>query len=137
MSSSFRGASVVQVPRRLRFSRGALGDRHRVEVPFRPECSGWWQLQPIPAEAAQTVRIALACREDALLLFDGLYDGERVAGSLHIWHDRVATFNGDVPWADAVRGEGVGDFLGTRLFSFWGPPSPTAAGKLPVRRCCP
>ena len=128
VSSSLRIASAqIQVPRRLRFSsrtQGAL--RHRVEVPYRPECGGWWQLHTVPAETAQAVRIALACSEEGSLLLDGLYDGERIAGTLHVWQHGVVQA-GDVPWADAVSEVPVGDFLGTRLFTFWGPPSPIAA----------
>ena len=41
--------------------------------------------------------------------FDGLFDGERIAGTVH----------GD-------DGDPVGDFLCTRLFTFWGTPKPRA-----------
>ena len=43
--------------------------------------------------------------------FDGLFDGERIAGTI----------------SDA-DGAAVGDFLCTRLFSFWGTPKPKAGG---------
>ena len=45
----------------------------------------------------------------------GLFDGERIAGSV------MASDAANEP------GEEVGEFLCTRLFSFWGTPQPKAA----------
>lgn len=51
------------------------------------------------------------------LLFDGLYDGERIAGT--VWRDDSHD--------QACGGAQVADFLCTRLFTFWGTPKPAAA----------
>ena len=53
---------------------------------------------------------AQADRQPSEISFQGLFDGERIAGS--------------VTAADCVQG----DFLCTRLFTFWGAPKVKAAG---------
>ena len=134
------GSAAAQqlVPKRIRF--GALAADSSVgliEVPYQQRLSGRWQLIAGPPEAsgAQSARFVLTS-DDVLLLFDGLYDGERVAGTVYDGRSGAGEvfttdplFHPEAPWrsaADAAEHE-LGEFLCTRLFTFWGPPSPAAS----------
>ena len=100
--------SKLLPPRRLRFLAPA-----QVEVPYSPDFHGDWKLRgPDPGSLAQRASFKLYSTgtPGVQLSFDGLFDGERIAGSFR--HG---------------CGEDLGDFLCTRLFTFWGEPS-LAAG---------
>ena len=109
-----------QLPRRLRFLEG-----ERLEVPYAATHAGTWSLGEADSSGAQ--QTSFEVEYDAgggvgeltrtRLLFDGLYDGERIAGSVS-----------SAP--EAGKRELLGQFLCTRLFSFWGEPKP-AATRLP------
>ena len=100
---------------------------------MREDAHGSWRLTEGPPDAsgAQSARFIL---EDtrAVLLFDGLYDGERIAGTVH--ELQGAALGGGLPThavllegePDGAGREKLGEFLCTRLFSFWGPPKPKA-----------
>ena len=141
-----RGSGVAQaLPRRIRFSEPSdAGLTGRVEVPYRAECSGAWTLKggPVDAPGTQSSRFIISCSEGTALLFDGLYDGERIAGT--VVSRRVAAaealssasaiselLHGELARdAGSAGSEDLAEFLCTRLFTFWGPPS-VAAGTAP------
>lgn len=106
------------VPKRLRFIEAEQG----IEVPYQDCCSGWWEVTAgdESTSGAEQASLSVTCRGHAqgprTLRFDGLFDGERIAGTI--------TDAGAEGGASEPRE--VGDFLCTRLFTFWGPPSPKA-----------
>lgn len=113
--TSRQGAAAAKLlPRRLRLLEDA-----GVEVPYDDGASGSWRLQDGPSDAmgaqAALLRIEGARGAPPALHLHGLFDGERIAGSI----TASDTANGP--------GEEVGEFLCTRLFSFWGTPQPKAA----------
>lgn len=95
-----------------------------VQVPYSDHCGGAWEVRPDqtgPDQTAsdQTASITQAMRaafsvecaargdgEPSCLRFNGLYDGERIAGTV----------------CDGAADREVGEFLCTRLYTFWGPP---------------
>jgi hypothetical protein len=98
------------LPRRLRLLQDAM-----VEVPYEEGSKGRWELQSGPPDTmCQTVRLSVERTDASELRLNGLYDGERIAG----------TITSRQPPADEAV---VGEFLCTRLFSFWGTPRPEAA----------
>ena len=121
-----RGADVstLHLPRRIRFVED------RVEVPYQPCCHGAWDLAPgdETTSGAERASLSLKCAGRELergrwmapstLLFEGLYDGERIAGTI-----TAITIDSD---GEPSEKREVGNFLCTRLFTFWGPPSPKA-----------
>lgn len=116
--TSRQGAAAARLlPRRLRLLEDA-----GVEVPYDDGATGSWQLQEGPPDAmgarAALLRIEGARGAPPTLHLHGLYDGERIAGSIMV--------------SDAANepGEEMGEFLCTRLFSFWGTPQPKAAQRV-------
>lgn len=98
------------LPLRLRLLQDAM-----VEVPYEAGSKGRWELQSGPPDTmCQTVRLSVERIDAPELHLNGLYDGERIAGTITSRH----------PPADE---QVVGEFLCTRLFSFWGTPRPEAA----------
>jgi hypothetical protein len=98
------------LPRRLRLLQDAM-----VEVPYEEGSTGRWELQSGPADTmCQTVRLSVKRTDASELRLNGLYDGERIAGTITSRH----------PPADEAA---IGEFLCTRLYSFWGTPRPEAA----------
>ena len=97
--ASRRGSAAAAklLPRRLRLLEDAA-----VEVPFEDGSTGSWRLD----DGQVDMRIERASAPS--LRLQGLYDGERIAGSI-----------------TAANDDELGDFLCTRLFSFWGTPQPT------------
>ena len=63
---------------------------------------------------------------ESRLRFEGLYDGERIAGTVLQLHPDPLVVGGDGPASSGARVE-VADFLCTRLFTFWGTPKVAAA----------
>ena len=113
--TSRQGAAAARLlPRRLRLLEDA-----GVEVPYDDGATGSWQLHEGPSDAmgarAALLRIEGARGAPSTLHLHGLFDGERIAGSI------MASDAASEP------GEEVGQFLCTRLFSFWGTPQPKAA----------
>ena len=114
LSVALRAASpsaAKLLPRRLRLLQDAM-----VEVPYEEGSKGRWELQSGPPDVpnTQTVRLTVERTDASELHLTGLYDGERIAG----------TITARQPPADETV---VGEFLCTRLFSFWGTPRPEAA----------
>lgn len=111
-------SSVCPLPRRLRFHEQEPGVHGLIEAPYT-ECVGRWALRAGKTAGAQEAAIDISCGEVEYWL-RGLYDGERIAGSVTV----------------GASGEGLeerqhmGDFLCTRLYSFWGEPK-VAAGSTP------
>ena len=104
-------AAAKLVPRRVRLLQDA-----GVEVPYEDGSTGRWELQDaLPGEANQTASLSIERADASSLDLRGLYDGERIAGTIKVRH----------PPANAE--ELVGEFLCTRLFTFWGTPQPAAA----------
>ena len=98
------------LPRRLRLLQDAM-----VEVPYEEGSTGRWELQSGPSDTmCQTVRLSVKRTDASELRLNGLYDGERIAGTISSRH----------PPADEAA---IGEFLCTRLYSFWGTPRPEAA----------
>ena len=126
--------AVKAVPKRLRFiDPEAAGVMGRLEVPMSEEAHGSWTLTEGPPDAsgAQSARFVVE-GTGAVLLFNGLYDGERIAGTVHELPS-PAEGGGLVTQAvllegvsDCADNEQLGEFLCTRLFSFWGTPKPKA-----------
>ena len=125
------------MPRRLRFCDPSCeNELGTLEVPYSPAGSsgaalGFWRLASGPADAhgAQSAKFVLE-DQHAFLIFDGLYDGERIAGAVHAIHkDGEGSRLSSVALLETPHTAGgeVGDFLCTRLFSFWGTPKPKAA----------
>ena len=134
ISSSLRSGAVATLPRHIRFQpanvRFQPANAHNsaleagtVAIPFADHCGGLWEVhavaKPSKGAGASAMRVHFtvesASRAEASgsrLHFDGLYDGERIAGIVS---------------ADKAE---VADFLCTRLYTFWGPPSPKAANSL-------
>ena len=120
-------AGQLKLPRHVRFvSPAGAGDAPPtraggdggVEIPYDDGAHGSWLLEDEAepdALGARTVTFDVARAGDPTLRFSGLYDGERIAGPL-------------VLDAGAGAGTVVGEFLCTRLFSFWGTPN-VAAGR--------
>lgn len=116
------------MPKRLRLAEAPAST---VEVPYKPCCTGGWALAPGGAEAegAQRATITLTCVGGSeagagagphTLLLSGLFDGERIAGTVR-----------------AESSDTTANFICTRLFTFWGPPSPRAARKVPTGPSAP
>ena len=121
---------AVAVPKRIRFdasSRSAAStllpdwgtavEKGCLSIPFTEGCEGAWQVAAASEDSDGAHRVAFivkcaaqADRQPSEISFQGLFDGERIAGS--------------VTAADCVQG----DFLCTRLFTFWGAPKVKAAG---------
>jgi hypothetical protein len=116
--------SKYSVPKRLRF----VGEGQRIEVPYQPCCDGSWSVAAGDASTsgAERASLSISCTGSESdggggtasysLLLDGLFDGERIAGTVTA-ADGAGT---------ASEPREVGSFLCTRLFTFWGPPSPKA-----------
>ena len=122
--------SALTVPKRIRFDTsspsaassllpawGSILERGSLSVPFMEGCSGAWQVAAATEHDDGAQRAAFIIRtfaqtdaEASELSFQGLFDGERIAGSVTVGN-RVE-----------------GDFLCTRLFTFWGAPKVRAAG---------
>ena len=137
VSFAARRSASKLVPRHLRFRSLDSTRLGLVEVPHVTGHGGRWALTAGPADAAgaQSARFIVEC-DGAALLFDGLFDGERVAGS--VWQRHLADVAAESeplpePWLltgdmkGAEPEDKIGEFLCTRLFTFWGPPSPSAA----------
>ena len=137
ISASLRGKQSTVLPKRIRFEDTsenpppprqlpamAVLECGSCSVPYAEHCGGQYELwTPSNAEDPDELRagfvIECAEKDDAppsRLSFDGLYDGERIAGTVH---------------DDKAGGEVIADFLCTRLFSFWGTPSPRAGKDTP------
>ena len=145
ISSSMRHGVRVTLPRHVKFeSSGSTGELRAdatpagaLHIPYSDHCSGTWQVGKHAKPSAScnsikddhghrddhngalharfVVECAVSGNEDASRLeFLGLYDGERIAGVVTDGH-----------------GVEVADFLCTRLFTFWGPPSPRAGKESP------
>lgn len=94
---------------------------------------GRWRLtHPTDTDGARGVRFCVG-NEQTLVLFDGLYDGERIAGTVYDIPDRTTNLVDEQTLNHLLHGEAnpmsieLGDFLCTRLFTFWGTPKPKAA----------
>ena len=117
------------VPKRLRFTAEEQG----IEVPYQPCCGGRWAVAEGDASTsgAERASLTITCRGsesdggDAqvprTLRFEGLFDGERIAGTVT---DPDAEGGASEPLE-------LGSFLCTRLFTFWGPPSPNTGRSTP------
>ena len=106
-------APRLPLPRRLR-----LLEDGPVEVPYEEGTTGRWTLrEEAPPDGARLVRVSIERAQAPSLHLLGLYDGERIAGSITASHADAAA-------ADESGHEEVGEFLCTRLFSFWGTPKP-------------
>lgn len=116
---TLRGGVKLQPPRRLRFIGDEMATSGRLELPFLEErCSGEWRIGEAgsAADGLQQVWFRIECRREAgaagsSLAYEGVSDGERVAGTVCCGEDEV-----------------IGDFLCTRLFQGWGEPKPAAEG---------
>jgi hypothetical protein len=118
--------SKYYVPKRLRF----MDNEQRIEVPYQPCCNGSWSVAAgdDSTSGAERVSLTISCSglesdgggrtASHTLLLDGLFDGERIAGTIS------AADGADAGAASGTRE--VGKFLCTRLFTFWGPPAPKA-----------
>eukprot|EP00966_Prymnesium_polylepis_P133433 3084239-Prymnesium_polylepis.1 len=128
--------AMKAVPKRLRFIDPPAQGLGRIEVPMDAGASGSWCVTPGPPDAsgAQIARFVVEGAGASLhgahvsLLFDGLYDGERIAGT-------VVEMPGPVDLTELSGppfpgGSEIGDFLCTRLFTFWGPPKPKAGNAM-------
>ena len=114
----------------------AAGGSGTVGIPYREQCSGRWRLWPDPvadAEGARRATFCVDCGEADGLLFDGLYDGERIAGSVHQVPANVvaAAATGDQVLDGNMQQQHLGEFICTRLFTFWGEPKVAAAKEGP------
>ena len=125
-------ATARGIPRRVRFF-----DDASVAVPYSPSSSGAWHVSDTGASAdgagagcAREVDFSIEWDEGAAgvetsararLSFSGLFDGERIAGSVH----RVGLPE-DGSGGAAPASAKLGEFLATRLFSLWGTPEPRA-----------
>ena len=127
ISATLRSGVTTALPRRIRFTEGSSSpaaalQSGTVQVPYADHCSGHWEvLVADDADAAGSgamqasfsVRCAAGsgAAEAEHLNFMGLFDGERIAGKVHTGNHEI------------------GDFLCTRLFTFWGSPNPKATGE--------
>ena len=93
-----------------------------LSIPYSEHCSGNYEVgTPEDDDAEPGVLRAgfiVECTakdgtEPSRYTFDGLYDGERIAGTV----------------SDSAADEVVADFLCTRLFTFWGTPKVKAVGE--------
>ena len=100
----------------LLLHRRTILDAGTLSLPYGgSDCHGRWEVAEGDASDSGAMRASFVVeysghRDDAACTswrFDGLFDGERIAGTVK----------------DAAAQE-VGDFLCTRLFSFWGTPQP-------------
>lgn len=141
--SASRGASLERgaflsamarraVPSRLRLlDPPASEPMGRLEVPMATLSGKWCVLDNQPGDCgAQTVRLAVEGGE-RLLLLSGLFDGERIAGTVfQLGSEKhpMREVSYDTMIVQEVKGEHVvlGEFLCTRLFTFWGAPKPRA-----------
>ena len=126
VSSSLRRGVTASVPRRLKFEvQDAVGSSVEagvVQVPFAEHCGGRWEVREASpgsdaddTSGAMHAQFVVECAAHSdvaasTLRFDGLYDGERIAGTV----------------VDSGGAE-VADFLCTRLYTFWGAPKVKAA----------
>ncbi len=123
LSASLRGRHSTLLPKHIRFTESpssppaasaTVAELGSVSVPYAEHCGGTYEIRPAssidePPSVGFIVECASTDRGPASRLsFDGLYDGERIAGTVH------------------DREEAVADFLCTRLFTFWGTPKPRA-----------
>mmetsp|Transcript_32535 Transcript_32535/g.106449 ORF Transcript_32535/g.106449 Transcript_32535/m.106449 type:complete len:163 (+) Transcript_32535:3-491(+) len=110
------------MPKRLRLLEGDSDEAGGIEVPYMDCTAGGWAVTETDDPAAVdgnrrvVIDVTLATPPHSFR-FDGLFDGERIAGS--------------VSASEAQGGESgeatvLGDFLCTRLFTFWGSPKPRA-----------
>ena len=68
------------LPRRLRLLQDAM-----VEVPYEEGSKGRWELQSGPPDTmCQTVRLSVERTDESELRLNGLYDGERIAGTITV-----------------------------------------------------
>ena len=88
-----------------------------LSIPFMEGSGGAWQVAAATEDndGARRAAFVIQCsaqagREASEFSLEGLFDGERIAGSVK------------------VAGHLEGDFLCTRLFTFWGAPKVRAAG---------
>ena len=135
VSASLRGRSAALLPKRIRFEENINSsnkparllaapttvDSGGCSIPYTEHCGGHWEVgdaESADESGALPAGFVVACAEKegapaSRLSFEGLYDGERIAGTV----------------SDA-SGDEVADFLCTRLFTFWGTPKVAAASNL-------
>ena len=125
ISAHLRRGTAATLPRHVKFEIGSAIsapaiESGTVEIPYAAHCGGHWEVHAGSEETddieASTSRasfvVECAARQDvgaSGYRFDGLYDGERIAGTVS---DR--------------SGDEVADFLCTRLYTFWGAPKVAA-----------
>ena len=136
ISTALRSGSVASVPRRIRFDESppslalqipmppgaAPLDTGAVAIPYSEQCKGSWAVaaarQSVDEETSGALHagfvVECTAREGekaSRLAFQGLFDGERLAGTV----------------TDDATGHELGEFLCTRLFTFWGAPKVKAS----------
>lgn len=125
LSATLRQGSAARaaaaIPKRIRFDeerplpqhaallapRVSVLDAGSCSIPFMEHCGGGWELAAATDEedTSGALRACFVVDDSASrLTFEGLFDGERIAGTV---------LSADEP---------IGDFLCTRLFTFWGAP---------------
>ena len=136
ISATLRGRRSALLPKRIRFAEeetspaplhrllppAAVMEFGSLSIPYSEHCSGNYEVgTPEDDDAEPGVLRAgfiVECTakdgtEPSRYTFDGLYDGERIAGTV----------------SDSAADEVVADFLCTRLFTFWGTPKVKAVGE--------
>jgi hypothetical protein len=129
ISSHVRGEASTVLPRRIRFD--GADEQGCCSIPYADHCQGTWEVRTQSSSAAAKeaseagahgnggvplfARWKLHCAahrgmDESCHVYEGLFDGERIAGTV-----------------SNAAGEPVADFLCTRLFTFWGTPSPRAS----------
>ena len=132
ISASLRGRHGALLPKRIRFAeepcaltanllpRAAVVESGSCSIPYADHCSGQYEVGTLEdgtagnGELRADFKVECTANNDqggTRLTFEGLYDGERIAGTV----------------TDEAAGEVVADFLCTRLFTFWGAPKVKAA----------
>ena len=133
ISASLRGRHGALLPKRVRFAEeeanalpaerlhsSALLEWGSCSIPYADHCGGRYEVGTPDDGTAEHGELhagfMVECtakdnKEATRLTFEGLYDGERIAGTV----------------TDEAVGEVVADFLCTRLFTFWGTPKVKAA----------
>ena len=136
LSATLRRGATVALPKRLRFDETSptststqssvelllpadalLLHQGKCSLPYMEHCHGFWQVASADDDAqtsgALRAGFVIQCAahgdvKASHLIFRGLFDGERIAGNVS---SRDADGSGE-----------IGDFLCTRLFTFWGTP---------------
>lgn len=130
LSATLRSRTVV--PKHIRFEEAAasaappqprllegmsLLEGGSCSIPYSEHCGGQWEVGTSDDALRACFSVDCAAKGGvpaSRLAFDGLFDGERIAGTVR-----------------DVQGDVVADFLCTRLFTFWGTPKVKAGEGVP------